>query len=578
MLIIDSLKQPYKYSLPRIKLLKYPFKNDGQISHAAFVAKDGADDGKISIKESFKHFVKGFISPIKMLFKDPKSIITGIGIIAAGAALTSLFPPILPALVAFGVLTGVLQTARGVKDAVKAKADFQAEKAYEKIGEGSFTLITSTIGAKSSLKAAGIEDTANLNIFQAVLRCFKEIPHGFTRSFQMAKNGTAWINLKSKFIKPYSYSDVKDIQRLQKAGYGPEKLKELKEYSEIIHNETIKQVYSTIDPNKPYNPVNNPYSDKSLVRQFLDIFPEEHVEKIHFRVKSVSSIKDKLIRKLTENKADKIKIESVDDARALIQDLVGFCLKLDKADDAQVATVVDSLVSGMKNKKIRIFKIDNYNGAGVEPYLNDYNADILAEAASIYSGSPVNIYKGNALKKSGYTTGQFNFKFSDGTLGEFQLRGAKVHKIASVEHIPYDLREGKDISLSNDLLKKLYTPVEQAVKNLRARGYESYNKYLTALYEYQRNSELDSAVGNIPSIYEYFANPSRLVKHKNTDTAQQIRNSMMSIMDILNIDNLASIRSQSAWLKNIPKTKFVTIVGQNSLLYPASQSYHTKKS
>lgn len=101
-------------------------------------------------------------------------------------------------------------------------------------------------------------------------------------------------------------------------------------------------------------------------------------------------------------------------------------------------------------------------------------------------------YKNNsskAVKDSGYTSCQMNFvqTFKDGTkgLGEFQIRGEAVNAFGDVEHIPYDIRKGK-ITLKDTKYQEVFS----TIKNMSQESYDSYNSYLTEMYNYLRMQEL----------------------------------------------------------------------------------------
>ena len=83
-----------------------------------------------------------------------------------------------------------------------------------------------------------------------------------------------------------------------------------------------------------------------------------------------------------------------------------------------------------------------------------------------------------------------NFYTKDGDVFEWQLRGSKVNKFAECEHVPYDLRTGKDVTGGKAILQNLYAPIEKAVKGLDKDEFSAYNKYLTAHYEHLRKLEL----------------------------------------------------------------------------------------
>ena len=97
------------------------------------------------------------------------------------------------------------------------------------------------------------------------------------------------------------------------------------------------------------------------------------------------------------------------------------------------------------------------------------------------------------VRDSGYTALQLNFKNkADGKIFEWQFRGDKVTVFAEAEHVPYDLRTGKDIISAHPELEPLYTPIKELLSKeaMTEEQFNNYNKYLTAHYEHLRKSEL----------------------------------------------------------------------------------------
>lgn len=570
---LAPIRQTNKYS----KSFQSSINNNSQrqnnitTNQSLYLKEDSFDDGKIGAKKGFKHFVKGIISPIQTLISSPKNLLIGAGTIIGTAALCAAFPPILPAMVAFGVLTGSFQIINGGYKAINAKTDKQAEQAWENIGAGTFAIGTSAIGAKSSLKASGAKNLDNLNIIQATIKCFKEIPNGLTKAYKMAKNGTAFLNLKNTIIKPMNHSDIDDIAKLKKAGYSAEKLDEIKKYSETIHKEGMNSVAPSAA------------KEKGCIQELINILPEELKDKINYRVKSPSSIKDKLINKLTDTKRN-IEIQSLDDARNQISDLIGSNIILDNLDDAHMDLLIDSLAQGLKKGEVKFLEIENYRGEKIKPYLTSDHIDMLREVAKSQN-IEFNPYEGfgswdmaNKVKPSGYTTAQINIQYKDGSLGEFQIRGKGVHKLATIEHIPYDLRKSKDLSGGNPLLKKLYKPLEKNVKLLSNNGYNEYNNYLNALYKYYRKSESGIQGLKKPQIKDFIkSKPSKIVQSEKALSKAEIQNIYNNIMKMLDIDNIEHLFNDASWLKEIPKTERRKVILQSTITYLTTENINNNK-
>ncbi len=157
------------------------------------------DDGKISFVDKIKNFTKGMISPITTLFSSPKNFATGMGIMAAGAALMiATGGAIAPALVGIGLTGGALQLGKSIYQASKATTDEEARNAWQGIGSGTSNVALSITGAKTSLKAAGV-DTSKMNCLKATLECFKQIPSSIKNSVNSFTSGQALANIKNVF-------------------------------------------------------------------------------------------------------------------------------------------------------------------------------------------------------------------------------------------------------------------------------------------------------------------------------------------------------------------------------------------
>lgn len=554
---IESNSQSFKSLINNNASLQ----NNPTTKKSFYLNEDKFDDGKISAKKGLKHFIKGVISPVEILFSSSKNILIGIGVIVGSAALCAAFPPLLPVMVAFGVTTGSWQLLSGGYKAMAAKTDKQAEEAWENIGAGTFAVGTSALGAKSSLKAAGVKKTEDLNILKATIECFKQIPKSITKSYKMAKNGTAHSNLKNTLIKPKNYADIDDIAKLKKHGYSEKKLFEIKKYSEDLYQEGLKAINQSKE-------------------ELTHILPENLRNKINYRVKSPSSIKDKLISKLIDSN----KIESLDDARSLIGDLLGSNIALENVDDAQIELIMDSCAKALRKGEIKFTAIDNYKGEKIKPYLTKDHIDTLREASMTHN-TDIQQYEGfgslevsGKVKKSGYTSAQINIEYKDGSLGEFQIRGKEVHKLADIEHIPYDLRRSKDLAGGNHLLKKLYEPLEKNVKLLSNNGYDEYNNYLNALYRYHRKAETGIAGLKKPQIKDYMiSKPSEIVQSELPLSKQETENIYNNIIKMLDIDNIETLHNEAGWLKEIPKTDKIKVILQSITTYLATEKNNNEK-
>lgn len=182
------------------------------------ICLDGQDDGKISTKEKATSFVKGLFGIVKSAVKHP--IATALTV-AAGAALTvATGGAALPFLVAGGVAIGAGQVGYGVYKATTAKTDGEAKQAYETMGNGTFSIVSSALGAKGALKSAGkagvtsAQGTENLGIIKSTVQCFKSAPEALKVS------GT---NIKGNFLTLKTGVIQKGSNKLQGGQQGTSK-------------------------------------------------------------------------------------------------------------------------------------------------------------------------------------------------------------------------------------------------------------------------------------------------------------------------------------------------------------------
>lgn len=142
------------------------------------------------------------------------------------------------------------------------------------------------------------------------------------------------------------------------------------------------------------------------------------------------------------------------------------------------------------DNKVSVMRLSNYMGLDGIPYFSKEQVQELVDLGAQY-GISLHVKTADPkVRESGYTALQMNFYTKDGDVFEWQLRGSKVNKFAECEHVPYDLRTGKDVTGGKAILKNLYAPIEKAVKGMKEDVFNSYNEYLTAHYEHLRLLEL----------------------------------------------------------------------------------------
>lgn len=255
--------------------------------------------------------------------------------------------------------------------------------------------------------------------------------------------------------------------------------KKLESFSETIFNEGLQNF-------------------ESAKAQLIDLFPESlrkninGDELISGRIKSSTSVSEKLVKKVRSGR----KYRTIDEARHQIGDLIGLRLILDDVSPDNMGKVTGQIVDAIKNKKLDLIELNNYHGKNNLSYFSEGQIETIQAAVrhagkADKSGRKIMIFSGEeAVKSSGYTTSQMNVKYNNGALGEFQIRGRQTNKIAELEHIVYDLRQGKNLSKGVEEVHSIYSKIEKAAKSLNRKQFKMYQSYLSDVYEHARKTEL----------------------------------------------------------------------------------------
>lgn len=142
---------------------------------------DGNDDGKIGFFSAIGHAVKGAVkgvaNGIKGCFTNSegkfslgKTLLT-----VATGALCIAFPAVGLVACGVGAVMGGVNLCKGVYNAATAETDAEAKDAWEQIGDGTFTVASSVLGAKASLKAVKATSTAGAKDVDDVLKAVDKL-------------------------------------------------------------------------------------------------------------------------------------------------------------------------------------------------------------------------------------------------------------------------------------------------------------------------------------------------------------------------------------------------------------------
>lgn len=224
------------------------------------------------------------------------------------------------------------------------------------------------------------------------------------------------------------------------------------------------------------------------------------------RPKTVFSIADKLRRTAAEEDRQWVTAHW---AHSRISDGLGFRLTLKQGSPADVDACVKSMAQLVRWGEFQILELANYHGLGIPSYLSDHhirtlrmanaqaqqNTDLCTPMRILHNGP-------EALKKSGYTAFQMKIRFPDGTLGELQIRGPQVEKIATIEHLVYDIRRQKTLPGRHSTRSSgaNRNQLEALIRSLDPEQTQDYLKYLSEYYLKARQLELGQSAIKTPDL------------------------------------------------------------------------------
>lgn len=441
---------------------------------------DETCDGKFNMDQALKNFGKGLVSPITSMFSSKKSFLVGAATILGSVALVvATGGAAAPLLVTAGVGLGAIQAGKAVYHIASAKNGDDVEKAFYDIGGATGAIGLSLLGAKASLKQAGVA-TENLDTFSATAKCFKDSKSFLTESSDAFTTGHFKANLTNA-VKPYLY---------------PRSLRTLSKQFANEGKSTFAQDFEEV---------------KAVV-------PEDIRADLKGRSKSRRSIFDKLVDRCTFNakmreiknsttlsqaekeaqisclmaKKEQFKADKIGFAKNMIDDLEGTRLVVKDPVPENINKIVDSLADAIKKDKIDIAEIKNYSGKNIENghYFSKEQIKILQDATKL-KGREIKLTKGGLnTKDSGYCALQVKIRHKSGAWGELQIRGQRVDEVASWEHIIYDLKKDKDLTMGSNEMGKLLQPLKVAIKKLNPTQYKEYQAYVAKLFKHARDKEM----------------------------------------------------------------------------------------
>ncbi len=463
---------------------------DRRLEPALFHMPDKATDGRFSWDVALKNFGKGLISPIANIFRTKKTFFTTLAVLAAGAALLiATGGAIAPALLTLGIVMSGVQSAKGIYRLVTAENGDKRELAFLDIGAGAGGLALTMVGARSSLKGYGMapEQFKRMSLLEATIENVDLSRYSLWRSMDMLRQGKAWDNLYNglrSLVNPLVL-----LKRRNGVTEPPPKT------PRELHIEAKKQELRPI-ADEAAKLFEKQYAEAAA--QVDDILGR--YGRIDGRPKTAVSVLDKLARKAVDKKRV---YRTLDDVLPDVGDAVGTRLILPRGNVAEVSQLVNALAKAVREGRLVITEINNYRGAKGHPYFTDAHINLLMEAADIArargfsSENLVVVHVGEkASKVSGYTTAQVNVIYRNGARGELQIRGPEINRFAEVEHIVYDMRQGK--TLPGNLPGALKNQFRVLFDLIRQLPGDLYNVYLNHISEaYNRYRMLEKGLGAI---------------------------------------------------------------------------------
>lgn len=442
-----------------------------------YIKRNKANDKKFSASVALKNFGIGLASPITTMFSSPKNFLFGAGMVAGSIALvTATGGAAAPILVAAGIAMGAVQATDAVVKIASAKNGDDVEEAFYDIGGATSTIGLSAWGAKGSLKQANV-CTEGLDVIKATKKCFTSAPDLVGESLEVFKSGYYKTNISNAIRTVKQPAILKQYAReLYKEGeanfeYSFQKLKDAlpEKYSKLLkgRNKGELSIYEKMVKERTVK-INE---DIAKAQKRSDLSPEAKQQKI-----------DELL-------ADRERIKNDPKfAKEKVEDLFGARMTLDDVSPENIEEFVCALEKAMENGDIEILEIENYRGANEnfkgenKYYFKKSQVERLVDA----SGDAK--YK-NDHKHAGYTAVQLKIRPKGGRVFELQIRGKEIDAFADVEHIPYDLRQGKDIANGNNKAGILLSKVQKAIKGLDEATYSKYKKYIYDNYVYAQALE-----------------------------------------------------------------------------------------
>lgn len=225
-----------------------------------------------------------------------------------------------------------------------------------------------------------------------------------------------------------------------------------------------------------------------------------------FRSKNERSILSKL-----SNRVEGLsKNSTLEDVELAISDGLGARFVLEDTSQTAMHSLFNTLMRAIRNQELKVLEIKNYGLQGGHTYLSDDKIQSLMNA-SIDLGVDIKIKAGaEAVKSKGYVSLHLKVEALSGKVSEIQFRGELIDQLSEVDHLFYDMVQGKKVpkKLLDD---KDIVHASKIMSSLTDQEKEIYSGYLQEYFEYLRKVEQGAKVEMAPNF------PVAIRKHELLD-------------------------------------------------------------
>ncbi len=120
----------------------------------------------------------------------------------------------------------------------------------------------------------------------------------------------------------------------------------------------------------------------------------------------------------------------------IMEDGVGARVVLSDLSPIGIDLLVEEILDAIMHGKLKVLRVRNYHGEGVDPYLSDRNIEGILVASDL-SNIQIEVINGDgAIRKTGFTAFCMICEI-DGILVDLQFMGPAVHEINAADHVSY---------------------------------------------------------------------------------------------------------------------------------------------